>query len=83
MGNHDKFLHLDKSESAVWDVAKWLHGRGHSVEINCGAKAPDSSQWKKYVDNGDLEIALKVEVKHLSADFIGKHDWPFGGDFIG
>jgi hypothetical protein len=81
--NHEKFLsHLKKSDNGVWSVARWLHGRGHNVKINCSPQAPSADQWKKYADNGDLEISLRVEVKQLSADFTGEGDWPFRNKFI-
>lgn len=81
--NHKKFLkHLDESVMAVEVAAEWLKCRGYDVKINKIKKAPSHSEWKKYADNGDLWISLRVEVKRLSVNFTCKADWPFGKHFI-
>ena len=67
---------------AVWTVAQYLSERGNHVRVNAAGAAPEASQWKDYVDVGDLEICLRVEVKKLSANFTGLDDWPFRNEFI-
>lgn len=77
--NHEKFLkHLTASRAAVWRVARWLWSRGYPVRMNATAAAPDASLWEEYADQGDLEICLTVEVKHLASNqFTCKEDYPY------
>lgn len=76
--DHEKFLtHLDASQECVWLAARWLRDRGHKVTVPPYTKAPTHAAWKSHADNGDLEIARRIEVKGLSAQFTGAHDWPF------
>lgn len=76
--NHEKFLeHLDQSQPAVWTVARWLQSLGYAVTVNPVRKAPTAEQWQDYVDQGDLEIRQRVEVKKLGFSFSGPHDWPY------
>lgn len=63
-------------------IARWLTSRGHIVRLAPLTKAPTRADWKDHVDDGDLEIALRVEVKRLSANFTNAKDWPFGSKFI-
>lgn len=80
---HKKFLAiLDQSREAVWTVAQWLSSRGYSVSIPAQRNAPTYEQRLQYSDNGDLFIEQRIEVKRLSVNFTGRHDWPFGKDFI-
>lgn len=81
--NHTRFLkHLENSTEAVFVVAKYLHSKGLDVRINAIKKAQKHSDWKKYVDDGDLFIyhqdkAFRIEVKGLSYEFTSQNDWPF------
>jgi len=46
--------------------------------MNATAAAPDASLWEEYADQGDLEICLTVEVKHLASNqFTCKEDYPY------
>jgi len=81
--NHTRFLqHLEESQGAVWRVASWLNGRGHTTTLSPSSSAPTHGEWKKHADVGDLFIHLRVEVKHLSAKFSCREDWPFRSNFI-
>ncbi len=81
--NHELFkAHLKASREAVWIIAKWLNSRGNNVKVNTSSVAPTHADWKQYVDNGDLEVSLRVEVKQLSYQFTCRDDWPFGENFI-
>lgn len=83
MDNHQKFLeHLTASEETVAYVAKWLESMGYNVTIKPLRRSPTSKEWQEYVDDGDLEIRLPVEVKCISRNFTGRRDWPFGDEFI-
>jgi hypothetical protein len=76
--NHPLFLkYLTESEAAVWEVARWLQRRGTSVTVKASGQAPAYSDWQDYSDNGDLELVLRGEVKHLGCEFSGLADWPF------
>lgn len=81
--DHERFLaDLEKSDHAVWLIARWLHARGNTVKVNAAPKADKPDNWKNYADHGDLEISQRVEVKHLSYDFTGRADWPHGLNYI-
>lgn len=81
--NHERFkAHLDASQEGVWILARWLSKRGHNVKINASGKAENRGDWKKFVDNGDLEVSLRVEVKQLSYHFTCREDWPFGENYM-
>jgi hypothetical protein len=81
--NHSLFLKfLDESHAAVWRVAGWLKERGFPVVVMPITKAKTRSEWQDHSDSGDLYIQQRVEVKRLTANFTGQHDWPFGDKFI-
>ena len=83
LGNHEKFLsHLERSNEAVWFVAQWLNKKGYSVNIPPSTKAETHKEWRKHKDNGDIFISQRVEVKHLSAEFTSRDNWPFQNKFI-
>ena len=81
--NTDKFLkHLDNSIETMWTCARFLYSQGYSVKINSMKKTKNYKDWRKYADNGDLEIwvegvSKRIEVKGLSYDFTNKEDFPF------
>ena len=80
--NHAKFLdHLEASKSPVWLVARWLCDHGFAVSLSPTSKASAHDEWREHVDDGDLGITVRVEVKHLSCGFTSEADWPFP-DFI-
>ena len=81
--DHAKFIkHLEESEEAVWSVAQWLQGKGYLVSVAPMSKSKNGKEMKDHVDNGDLFINQRVEVKHLSKDFKNAEDWPFKDRFI-
>ena len=65
---------LSRSMTAVMHVATWLVRRGHDVRM--------SGMQLAGPDQGDLFVGQPVEVKHISKDFTGRTDWPFGDKFI-
>ena len=73
---------LDKSHDAVWKVAKLLNHRGYPVKVPVTTKAKTVDEWKKHVDDGDLFIEQRIEVKQLSREFKNHSDWPFKNEFI-
>jgi hypothetical protein len=81
--NHERFLsHLDESNRDAWLVAMWLQSKGKTVSVSAVHKAPSADQYEDFVDGGDLVLHRRAEVKGLSANFTGSHDWPFGNKFI-
>ena len=81
--NHECFLdHLKESEPARWRIARWLVGLGYNVAVKPMRAAPTVEEWRKFADNGDLDVIMRVEVKQLTCDFTSREDWPFGDKFI-
>ena len=81
--NHIKFLnHLDKSEKAVNVVATWLASMGYDVSINELKRAKNHENWHENIDNGDIILKQRIEVKQLSVNFSSINDWPFKEKFI-
>ena len=81
--NHNRFLEkLERSEQYIWLVSRWFHKSGYSVSIPVAPKALRPQDWKKYSDQGDLYIQLRVEVKAPEIVFTGKDDWPHKEFFI-
>lgn len=75
---HEQFLaDLRNSSLGVFVVADYLLDRGFSCRLPARSYAPTHADWKEHADGGDLFIDQRIEVKHLSADFTGAHDWPF------
>lgn len=83
MSDHDRFIsHLSVSYDAVWAAARWLSNLGYSVNISPSVVKDVGDDFIRGIDNGDLYISQRVEVKHRSLDFTGAHDWPFGDKII-
>lgn len=87
MNQHARFLQrLAQSSDAVWKVARWLCEKGHAVEIRPLRFAPSAAEHERYVDDGDLYVLTRgrhrVEVKRLTANFSGPHDWPYPIAFV-
>lgn len=80
---HNKFLkRLDKSRSAVFKVAEYLHKAGFDVLVPATKFAPYAKVHLDYVDEGDIiatkgEEKHKIEVKQIFRDFQGRSSWPY------
>jgi|TARA_R110000796_G_scaffold48633_4_gene116554 hypothetical protein len=80
MDNHQRFLmHLEKSTTAVFVAARYLHDQGLDVRISAMKKASSHKDWKKFKDDGDLFMykegeEYRIEVKGLSREFEGPED---------
>ena len=80
--NFQKFIKsLEESKKDVWRIANYLCEKGYPVTVNPTFVCPDPSKWKDYVDDGDLTISLRVEVKRSSKSFTCVEDYPFA-DFM-
>ena len=80
--DHARFLeHLDASNPAVFQCAKFFYDKGIQVAITPMTKSKDYNDRLNHTDDGDLYIQQRIEVKGLSRDFTDGSDWPFD-DFI-
>ena len=80
---HQKFVDsLDQSAEAVFKCAKYLYGKGMQVAIAPMFKCKDWEDRHNCMDDGDLFIQQRIEVKGLTAEFTNASNWPFGADFI-
>ena len=80
--DHARFLeHLDASNPAVFQCAKFFYDKGIQVAISPMTKSKDYNDRLNHTDDGDLYIQQRIEVKGLSRDFTDGSDWPFK-DFI-
>lgn len=68
---------LASSYQTVYSVAHWLTGKGYSVTMPKRAVAASAKDASTYVDEGDLFLHLRLEVKRRKLDFTCKEDFPF------
>jgi hypothetical protein len=74
--------HLNDSHEGVISAANWLNSLGYSVTIPPSTVSDSYENRMKHVDNGDLYINMRVEVKTLGITFTSRADWKFGDKFI-
>ncbi len=84
MSNLKKFQsHLQESRGPVWRVAESLFEQGFSPTVNYSQTLPEGAPWKLYVDNGDITIDLKIEVKHRKKiSWTCLEDFPYESLFV-
>lgn len=76
--DNSRFLaHLAASHDAVWKVARYIQRTGFNVMVNAGHDTSTFETRMSHVDNGDLSIVHRIEVKHLRKEFTSAEDWPF------
>jgi len=64
-GQHADFQkRLGKSSPTVFAVAEHFHCKGHIVQVNAVHIAPTAAEAEHYLDDGDLFVLLRYEVKH-------------------
>lgn len=82
--NHPQFQKaLRDSEPAVWQMARWLVGKGYAVAMPPTKIAPAADQWQQYADNGDIYLLrARMEVKKYDIDFTSAKDWPYPDFFV-
>lgn len=73
---------LKSSRHGLKKIEQWLNEQGYAVISLPSAIRPDVSQRDDYRDEGDMYVGVRAEGKHLSAEFTGREDWPFGRHFI-
>lgn len=84
-GQHEKFQQrLAASSKAVFAVAQFYQGKGHTVKIPPVLIAPTAAQAEEYLDDGDLLLLFekRIEVKHRTFDFSSADDYPYPSVFI-
>ena len=74
--------HLSESHEGVISAANWLNSLGYSVTIPPSTVSDSYENRMKHVDNGDLYINMRIEVKTLGITFTSRADWKFGDKFI-
>ena len=76
--DHAKFIkNLDDSDESVWIAAMHLNQMGVPVTVRTHTKSESYDDRLNHLDQGDLEIVQRVEVKGLSTEFTCKDDFPF------
>jgi|TARA_R110002124_G_scaffold71562_1_gene191663 hypothetical protein len=76
--NHPAFKkNLRASQKGVWDTAQWLNHYGMKVTVNPTEEADTYKNRHAFMDDGDIEIMQKIEVKVLGYKFTSQEDWPF------
>lgn len=78
---------LVTSEAAVWEVMLWLNQKGYTIRKEPISVAPKVEDKDQHKDDADFDVIIDgkrkpIEVKHLSRNFTGPRNWPFGHKFI-
>jgi len=68
---------LEESHIYVRQVANWLMSKGYDVKINPASVRENYEDRWEHTDDGDLEVRLRIEVKHRKLDFNGPDDYPY------
>mgnify|MGYP003140581418 CR=1 FL=1 len=84
MSNTRKFQkHLRESRDSVWKVAKSLFKQGFSPTVNYSQVMPEQEPWSSYVDDGDIYLNIKVEVKQRKRmSWTCREDFPYDTIFV-
>lgn len=69
--------HVASSSSMVRKVAAHLLSKGHTVQVPPTHVAKHQHQRKDMVDDGDLFILKRMEVKAKSVQFTCREDYPY------
>jgi hypothetical protein len=77
--NYESFVDaLEKSRSAVFRVAEWLHRHGKEIVIPPIRVVPKGGNASEYVDKCDLYAGGdRIEVKHKNINFTSEKDFPW------
>jgi hypothetical protein len=77
--NHqDILVNVEKSKSGVQRVAAWLNDKGYTVTVPPMVVVQSSYEDRmNHIDNGDLFLHQRMEVKVRSIDFTCAQDYPF------
>jgi hypothetical protein len=77
--NHqDILVNIENSKTGVQRVAAWLNEKGYTVTVPPVVAVQCSYEERmSHIDNGDLFIHQRIEVKARSVDFTCAEDYPF------
>jgi hypothetical protein len=70
------------SETGRKKVAGYLMSMGYAIKMDAMRLAPTHAEWRQFVDNGDLHITARIEVKQRKFDFTSAKDFPFQDGLI-
>lgn len=73
---------LEASKVAVRKVADWLIGRDAIVEVAEMRVRPSYDERHEFVDDGDLRLTIRAEVKNVSLSFTCRNDFPYDNIII-
>ncbi len=68
---------INESAKYVDACVAWLTGRGLKAKAMPLVVRPDVSVKNDFLDNGDIEITKRIEVKHRSINFTSADDYPY------
>tara|TARA_B100001123_G_C15059387_1_gene926929 strand:+ start:309 stop:767 length:459 start_codon:yes stop_codon:yes gene_type:complete len=80
---HNEFLaNLANSHDAVAQVQAFFNTRGLATQLPPRSQAKSHQLRNQHLDEGDLFLLQRVEVKQRSFNFSGTHDYPFPTVFV-
>ena len=84
MKTDDQFIQdFNASHYYVNKVANWFQSRGIRARLFSHRLRPDVSKRELYRDDGDIEVTLRVGVKHrTNINFTTIEDYPFPTIFV-
>jgi hypothetical protein len=83
MKTHNEFVTaLNESLCSVSLIASYLAKQGCQVLIKPTLVTPDKASRHQFVDDGDLEIRQRIEVKHRAVDFTSVDDYPYSSIIV-
>lgn len=74
---------LSASDQCVSAVAAWLARHKRDVLVRPLIIRPSFDSRMEYLDEGDIEIRMRVEVKHRDMDFTCAADFPYRTVIVG
>ena len=69
--------HVAESDTTVQLVAKHLLSKGYTIQVPPAHVAANQSDRRKMMDEGDLFVLQRMEVKGQSIKFTGLGDYPY------
>jgi hypothetical protein len=73
---------LNKSTNTVSVIANFLFAQGLQVLIKPTIVRSNFEDRHNFIDDGDLEIRQRIEVKHRNIEFTNANDYPFSSVIV-
>lgn len=73
---------LKDSQRGVAVIAAYYMRKGYTCVLPALKIRPDYSQRFDFQDDGDFFVHQRIEVKHRSFNFSGRHDYPYADNVI-